>query len=122
MSVRTRLRAHLRDTETVIIQTVGSDGSPRRTPIWAVDADGSSFIRSAHGPGSAWYGRATGPDGLAVVIDGEAVPVTLTPVTDERLQDDVDRAYRTKYAAQPQFVRNLVSRTARPTTVRLDPA
>ncbi|MCO8277560.1 DUF2255 family protein [Actinoplanes sp. TRM 88003] len=121
MSVETRLRAHLRDTETVIIQTVRPDGSPWRTPIWAVDADGGSYIRSSHGPASAWYSRATGPGGLAVIIDDEEVPVTLTPVTDEHLQDDVDLAYRTKYEAQPQFVGNLVSPTARPTTVRLDP-
>ncbi|WP_250009265.1 DUF2255 family protein [Actinoplanes sp. M2I2] len=122
MSLRSRLRAHLRDTDTVIVQTVTAGGSPRRTPIWAVDADGASYIRSSHGPGSAWYGRATGSGGLAVIIDGEAVPVTLTPVTDEHVQDEVDLAYRIKYVDQPQFVRNLVSRTARPTTMRLDPA
>jgi hypothetical protein len=120
MSLRSRLRAHLRDTDTVVVQTVTAEGVPRRTPIWAVDADGGSYIRSAHGPGSAWYGRATGPGGLAVILDGEAVPVTVTPVAEAKVRDAVDLAYRTKYAAQPQFVRNLVSPTARPTTMRLD--
>ncbi|SNY53665.1 DUF2255 family protein [Paractinoplanes atraurantiacus] len=118
----TALHAHLRDTDTVTVQTVAADGSVHRTPIWAVDVVGISYIRSSHGPSAAWYRRAVGPEGLAVIVDGRPVRVTLTPVKNEQVLDDVDSAYRTKYADQPRFVRNLVSRTARPATLRVDPA
>jgi len=108
---------YLRDTETITVETTEADGRTHRTPIWAVETRGSAYIRSSHGTSSAWYRRATAAGGLAVVTSHGLVPVTLTEVGDVATRDAVDRAYRMKYANQPQYLRMLVGPDARVTTM-----
>jgi hypothetical protein len=106
-------------TDTVHIATELSAGGEVSTPIWAVVVDGVPYIRSGYGPQSKWYRRLQ-RTGRAVFTDGERrYPVTIENMADEATNNDVDAAYRAKYAGQRTGLAGVVTPQARAHTMRL---
>ncbi|MEU8817222.1 DUF2255 family protein [Actinoplanes sp. NPDC048796] len=108
------LLEYLRDTDTVIIEADG-----HRTPIWAVEAGGTGYIRSSHGTTSAWYKRVAAAGTLTFVTPDGPIPVTVSLAADEHTRELVDRAYQAKYGDQPRFLPMLLAPPARSTTMRV---
>ena len=111
-------------TELELASIRPEDGSLSAwTVMWIVRAGGDLYVRSAYGPGSAWYGRArTAGQGRirAVGIERDA---TFTPVpTDAAVHAAVDAAYHAKYDTYgASIVGTVVGPDAAAVTIRLDP-
>jgi hypothetical protein len=90
-------------------------------PIWVVTVDGVLYVRSYRGTGGAWYRHATThPDG-AIEANGLQVAVTFTRA-DGALRDDVDAAYRTKYARYGgSYLTTMLGEQAVASTLKLTP-
>lgn len=116
---------HLGRTATVTVVTTRPTGERVATPIWSVEVDGVPYIRSAYGPGAAWYrrarsGRAVGftlADGSVAERDREAalrdevLPVTVRRIDPEdAVQRRVDEAFLAKYTpAYPKIAPMMVT-------------
>lgn len=122
MATDDRLIDFLRDTNTVHVVTTTRDGRRISTPIWAVVIDGVGYVRSAYGPDSKWFRRATTnpgsgfetPEGVRAV---EFEPVEATDAYEGR----VDDALRSKYASEPASVAEMLTPLAHGTTLRVLP-
>ncbi|WP_327234416.1 DUF2255 family protein [Streptomyces sp. NBC_01317] len=111
---------YLANTDTVRIATELSDGGEVVTPIWSVVVDDTAYIRSAYGPDSKWYRRVS-RSGRAKFVDGaQRYPVTVEPVDDDSVNENVDGAYRSKYAASPSLP-DLLNPDVRGLTLRVIP-
>lgn len=107
------------------VQTRRADGSlPRGVPVWGVSTDGSVFVRSVWGAGSAWYRRALaqGSGRLhAGPVDTEAAFSRVDP-DDAALHDRIDAAYHAKYDHHGRIhVDPTVTRAVRALTIRVMP-
>ena len=122
MATDDRLIDFLRDTNTVHVVTSTRDGRRISTPIWAVTVDGVGYIRSAYGPDSKWFRRATRnpgagfetPDGVRAV---EFEPIAATHPDEGRVDDEL----RSKYASEPASVAEMLTPLAHGTTLRVVP-
>ena len=86
--------------ETIEMQLL-TDGRSRT--VWILVRDGRAFIPCAIGapPGKTWHLHAQ-KDGRSLIrIEGKRYPVTLTRVTDLRLQDTLARITKAKYPSPP---------------------
>lgn len=110
------------NAEELRIQSRRADGSLRKPVIiWVVRIDDALYVRAVGGRTSPWF-RGT-QDQLEGHISAGGVErdVTFAPV-DTSLDSTIDRAFRTKYAAQPvQYVDPTVAPQARAATLALVP-
>ena len=112
---------YLARTDVVNIATELRDGGEIVTPIWAVVVDGVPYVRSGYGTRSNWYRRAH-RRGRATFVDGRhRYPVAVAAVDDEGTIDQVDEAYRTKYARYGSSVRTMLAPELRAFTMRVTP-
>jgi hypothetical protein len=98
-----RIVDRLRDEIEVSIETrPAPDGPIHRTIIWVVvDAGGRVLIRSYRGASARWYREALSGSDVAVVVDGERVPVTVEPATDAERIAACSAELERKYAGDP---------------------
>lgn len=112
----------LRVTNTVHIVTTTRDGRTIATPIWAVEVDGVGYVRSAYGPDSKWYRRATTNPGAGFETPAGVRAVELEPVDrSDPFEGRVDDALRVKYASEPASVAEMLTPLAHGTTLRVVP-
>jgi hypothetical protein len=106
----------------VEIESTRPDGTTRTTTIWVVvDAD-EVFVRSWKGDRGYWYQAALDrPDELALIVDGQRLPVRAVLANDEasiaRCSDGLSKKYRRSAASLAGM---LLARVL-PTTLRLEP-
>ena len=113
---------HLGGADEIDISTRRIDGTLRPfVPIWLVTVNDALYVRSYRGTGGAWYRHATiHPDG-AIRTDGLQRDVTFTPA-DPATCDDIDAAYRTKYARYGEsYLTTMLSEQAVVSTLKLTP-
>jgi hypothetical protein len=109
------------DSVELQITTRRPDGTQRRwTPIWVVRVGDALYVRSAGGRGSDWYRHATQHNSGRIRAGGIESDVTVQPVGDRALIDQVTAAYRAKYADQPDLVAMFLAPPGTEATLRVD--
>ena len=112
----------LQAEEEVQIETLKLDGSPRRTVIWVMVDGEDVFVRSWRGDRGYWFQSATQPDAqVALIIDGQRVPVTVHVAIDERSVARCSRQLELKYAGNDSLP-GMLRPSVLGTTLRLGPA
>jgi len=112
----------LQAEEEVQIETLKLDGSPRRTVIWVMVDGEDVFVRSWRGDRGYWFQSATQPDAqVALIIDGQRVPVTVHVAIDERSVARCSRQLELKYAGNDSLP-GMLRPSVLGTTLRLEPA
>jgi hypothetical protein len=97
------------------------DGSTYGTPtwIWSVVVDGRLFVRAWNGTNGRWYTAAVAQGAGRIAAGGHTLEVTFTK-PDRALDDQVDAAYKTKYAGSP-YLPPMVSTGPRAATIEILP-
>jgi hypothetical protein len=105
----------------VDIESTRPDGTTRSTTIWAVVDDGDVFVRSWRGDRGYWYQAALDrPDELALIVDGERLPVRAHAASDEHGSGRCSAGLSKKYRRDSSLPGMLLPRVL-PTTLRLEP-
>jgi hypothetical protein len=103
------------------IESTRPDGSTRTTTIWAVVDDGEVFVRSWKGDRGYWYQAALDkPDELALIVDGERLPVRAVSANDDTGIARCTAGLSKKYRRDSSLPGMLLPRVL-PTTLRLEP-
>ena len=103
------------------VSSARPDGSLRPfITIWFVRVDGALYVRSAYGPENGWFRRARSSGTGRVRAGGVEKDVAFV-VPDASTHDEVDAAYRRKYARYPGIVGSVVGPEVWDVTLRLDP-
>ena len=98
-----------------------SDGRlGRPVIIWVVPSGEDLYVRSWRGSAGDWYRRAHQSGEARISAGGVERDVRVVSPADE-VTDDVDVAYRSKYAGD-EYVDSMVRPEARATTLKLVPA
>ena len=107
-------------TEEVRIGARRADGTLRKPVIvWIVRARNDLYVRSVNGRNAAWFrGVQARLEGRLQAGDVEK-DVDFVEVAES--QDEIDAAYRAKYAGYPGIVPNILTPETRATTLRLVP-
>jgi len=108
----------LRDAREVAIRT--SAKPDRGIIIWVVAVGDGVFARSVRGAKAKWYAAASADGRATLELDDGRWPVSVTPVTDPAVVNEVSQAFLGKYATSP-YAKEIVRTEILPTTVRLDP-
>ena len=88
------------------------------TWIWSVVVDDELYVRAYHGPSSRWYAAALRQKEGRIRSAGLTKEVSFEPVTDEKLNDRIDHAYRAKYRDSP-YLKPMIGAGPRSATVRI---
>jgi hypothetical protein len=105
--------------EEIEVSSPREDGSMgEAVTIWVVRVGDDLFVRSVRGEHGAWYQRAEDKHVGRVEVEGATVDVEFEDVGEENA-DEVDAAYREKYAAHADSVESITSADSRATTIRL---
>jgi hypothetical protein len=89
-------------------------------PVLAEEGAGGIYVRSAYGPGSAWYRAATGRrEGR--ISAGRVEKDVAFEDADHDLDDQVDAAYGDKYGSYASILDSMITPEIRATTIRLVP-
>jgi len=105
----------------VEIESTRPDGTTRSTIIWAVVDGGEAFVRSWKGDRGFWFQAALDrPDELALIVDGERLPVRAVAANDEDGIARCSAGLSKKYRRDPSLSGMLLPRVL-PTTLRLEP-
>lgn len=88
--------------------------------IWVVRVGDDLFVRSVKGEHGAWYQRAEDKHLGRITVEGATVDVEFEDAGEERAEE-IDSAYREKYADSPDSVEAITSADSRATTLRLSP-
>jgi hypothetical protein len=116
------LTEFLRVTDVVRIVTTTRDGRTIATPIWAVDVDGASFIRSEYGHDAKWFRRATRNPGVGFETPAGIRAVELQAIDGaDPLEAAVDEALRAKYGHRRASLAAMLTPLAHGTTQRVVP-
>jgi hypothetical protein len=106
----------------VDIESARPDGTTRTTTIWAVVDDGDVFVRSWKGDRSYWYQAALDrPDELALIVDGERLPVRAVIANDEDGVARCSAGLSKKYRRRGASLAGMLLPRVLPTTLRLEP-
>ena len=104
------------------IETTGRrSGETRRTTIWVVVDEGVPYVRSEFGDAGHWYRNALAEPRLGLILKGQRLAATATPVTDPALWRRVSDAFRTKYGRN-SAVGEMGDPAIEPMTLALAPA
>lgn len=111
------------DADELEIAAVRPDGHLRcPRPIWVVRAGEDLYVRAAYGAGSRWHRIAQATGHARISAGGVATEVTVHPIDDRDLLDQIDAAYRSKYGTRyASIVDTITDPDHRATTLRLDP-
>lgn len=113
-----RRLSHEREVE---IETALPDGTPRRTVIWVMVDGVDVFVRSWRGDRGYWYQSATDPSAqVALIVDGERLPVAVHDATDDRSVARASRQLELKYAGDASLP-GMLRPSVLGTTLRLAP-
>jgi hypothetical protein len=98
------------------------DGATYGTPtwIWSVAAGDQLYVRAFNGQQSRWFQAAVRQKAGRIIAAGLTREVVFEPVHDAKLADQIDDAYRVKYAKSP-YLKPMISERARSATVRIVP-
>ncbi len=108
--------------EELQIAPLRSDGTLRKpVTIWVVRVGDDLYVRSAYGRGSAWFRGVQVRHEGRIQAGGVTRDVTFVDETDPGVNDQIDAAYRAKYARYPQYVAPMLTPEVRVTTIRLTP-
>jgi hypothetical protein len=105
----------------VEIETQRQDGTPQKTPIWAVVDDGRVFIRTWKGAErTAWFRHIRRNPSVALHVAGRRLTVTAIPADDPDSIERTSDGFRRKYAGDPA-ANSMVRPEILDTTIRLEP-
>jgi hypothetical protein len=110
--------------ELELVSRRPDDSLSPSTVMWDVRVGDDVFVRSARGPGGAWYRRARRCGRGQVSAGGVEREVTFTdvPASQDATHAAVDHAYHAKYDRYgPRIVGSVVGAAAAGVTLRLDP-
>jgi hypothetical protein len=101
------------------------DGVTYGTPtwIWSVAVEDALYVRGYNGQNSRWYQAALRQMAGRIIAAGIAKEVTFEPVNgsgNERINDQIDVAYRAKYRGSP-YLKPMIGAGARAATIRIMP-
>ena len=98
----------------------GTLGNP--VTIWVVRVGNDLYIRSWKGRMSGWFRATQARHQGRIEAGGVGKDVTFMAEADDRLNDQIDTAYRTKYRRHGgRYVDPMVASAARTATLRLVP-
>ena len=99
------------------------DGTLRRpVPVWVVRVGDELYVRSYLGTGGAWFRDVLRSGEAHIEGDGVEAEAALVAEPDPAVNEQVDAAYRTKYADHdPIYVDPMLAPVARAATLRLRP-
>ena len=106
-------------TEVVVVRSSDADGKIYETKVWAVDYDGSTWVRVAN-PRRSWYQRLRSNPRAELVRGGSAQAVVAEPHEEPELRAAIDARFREKYGLVDWWYGVLLRRD--PIPVRLQPA
>lgn len=105
----------------VDMESTRPDGTTRTTTIWVVVDDDEVFVRSWKGDRGFWYQAALDrPDELALIVNGERLPVRAVAANDDEGIARCSAGLSTKYRRDSSLPGMLLPRVL-PTTLRLEP-
>jgi hypothetical protein len=109
------------ETDDLHISPFRDDGVTYGTPtwIWSVVVDGELYVRGYNGQQSRWYQAAMRQKAGRIGAAGMTKEVVFEPV-EGPLNDQIDGAYRAKYAGSP-YLRPMIGARARSATLRVSP-
>jgi len=122
MSAWTKERLHeIATTDDLHIAPFREDGTTTGTPtwIWSVVADGDLYVRAYNGTSSRWYQAAAKHKAGQIAAAGTTNDVSFEKVQGE-INDQIDAAYRLKYASSP-YLNAMIGDRARVATIRILP-
>lgn len=98
------------------------DGVTYGTPtwIWSVAAGDELYVRAYNGQQSRWFHAAVRQKAGRIIAAGMTREVAFEPVRDAKLAEQIDDAYRAKYAKSP-YLKPMISERARSATMRIVP-
>ena len=103
------------------VRSPEDDGSMQEAvTIWVVRVGDELFVRSVRGEHGGWYQRAEDKHLGRIEVEGAPVDVEFEDVGEEKA-DEIDAAYREKYADSPDSVESIIAPDSRATTIRLVP-
>ena len=105
-------------TDDLHISPLRDDGKTYGTPtwIWSVVADGELYVRGYNGTASRWYQAAVRQKHGRIRAAGMTIDVTFEPAPGS-VSDQIDDAYRAKYARSP-YLAPMIGPRARAATVK----
>ena len=108
-------------TDDLHISPFREDGKTYGTPtwIWSVVVDGDLYVRGYNGQQSRWYQAALAQKAGRIRAAGMTKEVVFESVGGP-INDQIDDAYRAKYAGSP-YLTPMIGRRARSATVRVTP-
>ena len=108
-------------TDDLHITPFRDDGKTYGTPtwIWSVVVDGNLYVRGYNGQQSRWYQAAMAQRAGRIRAAGMTKEVVFESVGGP-INDQIDNAYRAKYAGSP-YLAPMISSRARSATVRVTP-
>ena len=108
--------------DELALQSVRQDGT-RRDPVtmWVVRVGDDLYVRCMNGRDGGWFQAALPGHQAHVRADGVDKDVTLVETDDSAVNDDIDTAYRTKYARYAQIAESMTTAKVRAATLRLTP-
>jgi len=94
----------------------------KRVTIWVVRVGDDLYVRSAYGPGSAWFRATRARHEGRIWAGGVEKDVTFVEQTEAGINDQIDAVYRRKYRSYgDRYVGPMVSPDVRATTIKLVP-
>lgn len=101
------------------------DGKTYGTPtwIWSVAVGDALYVRGYNGQQSRWYQSAVRQKAGRIIAAGMTKEVAFEPLDEPRdggLNDQIDEAYRAKYAGST-YLKPMIGKRARLATVRIWP-
>jgi hypothetical protein len=96
------------------------DGVTYGTPtwIWEVIVEGNLYVRAYHGTSSRWYQAALKQKAGRIHAAGMIKDVSFELVSENNLNEKIDRAYQSKYNESP-YMTHMISGGARSATVKI---
>jgi len=106
----------------VEIEATRPDGTTRTTTIWVVVDAEEVFVRSWKGDRGYWYQAALDrPDELALIVDGQRLPVRAVLANDEASIARCSAGLSKKYRRSAASLAGMLLARVLPTTLRLEP-
>jgi hypothetical protein len=104
-------------TEVVVLRSFDAQGQAHETKLWAVEHDGSVFVRVAN-PRRHWYRRLLVEPHAELVRGGRTTPVRAEPGESPELRAAIDARFREKYGAIDWWYGVLLRRNPLPVRLR----